>query len=359
VRIAWITTAELEGPPARLSSPNATTRYRMLMPAREIARLGHEVQTFSLHGHMDEATNAAGKADVVVFTKLLADPGTSRFDGAITQYSDLRRRIGPDGPRVIMDVNDDHFDSASFRDFYVQCKPQGWVTSTPEMARVMLEAGLGVAKVIPDPYEGPEGSAAAPLPTRFPRLFRMLDRLSSQPGHGWRVSLLWFGHPSGLPALAACLPDLVHATREFPMHLHCLSAARYGTEELAHAQNASGGGALTMSFEAWSTEATWSALRSCDMVLLPADLASEKSRVKSANRLIEALRAGRFAVAHPLPAYLEFSEYAHVGDSLADGISWAVRKPIQALRRVRRGQQMIAQRFSPDALAQQWLGSLA
>src|SRR4051812_36677214 len=123
MRIVWITAAELEDAPACRYSPNATTRYRMLMPALEITRLGHDVQTFSLYNGMEEAKTAAAHADVVVFTKLLADPGTARYDGAIGQYSELLRSIAAGGPSVIMDVNDHHFDNAGFRDFYVQCRP--------------------------------------------------------------------------------------------------------------------------------------------------------------------------------------------------------------------------------------------
>jgi hypothetical protein len=226
------------------------------------------------------------------------------------------------------------------------------------MAQAMRARGLGPATVIPDPYEGPEQPAAPPLPTRFPRLFRLLGRLASRRSGGWRVSLLWFGHPSGLPALAAALPELGPATREFPLHLHCVSAPGFGLEALAHAQNAAGGGMLTMSFEPWSTEATWAALRSCDMVLLPADPASATSRVKSANRLVEALRAGRFSVAQPLPAYRELESFAYVGDSVGEGIRWALRHPLKALERVRRGQRWVAERLAPETVARQWLNSL-
>jgi hypothetical protein len=356
MRIVWITSARLDSAAAGMHSANATTRYRMLLPARELVRLGHEVNTFGLFAGTADLLAALGKADVVVFNKLLADFGTVRFDGAIRQYSEVLASMGSRRTVVAMDVNDDHFDHPAFRDFYLKCRPQAWTTSTPAMAKVMLELGIGPATVIPDPYEGPAGSAAPPLPSRFPKLFRMLDRFSSQPGRGWRVSLLWFGHPSGLAALVACLPDLVKATREFPLHLHCLSAPGFGVEALV--QSPLGGGALTVSFEPWSMQATWAALRTCDVVLLPADASSEKSRVKSANRLIEALRAGRFAVAQPLPAYLELKDFAHVGPSLGEGIVWGLRHPMQALRRVQCGQQSIAERFSPDAVARQWLNSL-
>ena len=358
MRIVWITTAHLYGSPAHLASPNATARYRILAPARELVRRGHEVDVFNARTSMQAAKQASERADVVVFSKLLADPLKGGFESAARLYDELRACIGSRGPRVVMDVNDDHLDDAAFRDFYARSRPDAWVSATPELARLLEEAGLGTARVIPDPYEGPEGTPAPPLPTRFPRLFRLLDRLSSQPMKGWRASLLWFGHPLGLSSLAAALPDVVAATRDFPLHLQVLSLPTPVAEQLLLAGNAIKPGLFSLGFAPWSTEATWAALRSCDLVLLPVDLAARKNRVKSANRLVEALRAGRFAVAHTMPAYAELADYAYVGRSLADGIAWALRNPIRALERVRRGQQMIARRFSPEAVAQLWLASL-
>jgi hypothetical protein len=203
VRIVWITSARLDGAAVGTHSANATTRYRMLLPAGELVRLGHEVRTYGLYADAVEMSAALDRADVVVFNKLLADFGTARFDGAIRQYTQILGRIDQGRARVVMDVNDHHFDNPGFRDFYAGCRPHVWTTSTPAMANLMQECGIAPATVIPDPYEGPAGSAAPPLPTRFPRLFRALDRLSSQAGRRWRVSLLWFGHPSGLPALVA------------------------------------------------------------------------------------------------------------------------------------------------------------
>jgi hypothetical protein len=358
VRVVWITTAQLDGSPARLNSPNATARYRILAPARELVRRGHEVEVFNARTSMQAARHAVGRADVVVFSKLLADPFKGSFESGAKLYDELRTSIGPRGPRMVMDVNDDHLDDAAFRDFYARSKPDAWVSATAELARLLQAEEFGTPHVIPDPYEGPEGTPAPPLPTRFPRLFRLLDRLSSQPMKGWRASILWFGHPLGLPSLAAVLPDVARATRDFPLHLHCLSIPSAGVEQLLLAGNAINPGHFSMGFEPWSTEATWAALRTCDLVLLPADLTMRKNRVKSANRLVEVLRAGRFAIAHPMPAYVELADYAYVGPSLADGIGWALGNPIKALERVRRGQQMITRHFSPDAVGQRWLALL-
>jgi hypothetical protein len=307
---------------------------------------------------MARALKALDEAEVVVFTKILADAGGTGFDSAIRLYGELIRRIGPRGPRVVMDVNDHHFEHPGFRSFYLGSKPHAWITSTQELARVMVENGLVPVSVIPDPYEGPQGSPAPPLPTRYPRLFRMLERWSSQGGRRWRASLLWFGHPANLSSLAACIDELAGAKCDFPLHLHCVCAPGYGLESAMQRLSAAINGSFSMSFEAWSSESTWAALRSSDMVVLPVDLASEKNRVKSANRLIETLRAGRFAVAHPMPAYLELREFAYVGESLADGIAWALANPMKALDKIERGQRYIEERFSPQAIARQWLNCL-
>jgi glycosyltransferase involved in cell wall biosynthesis len=100
-------------------------------------------------------------------------------------------------------------------------------------------------------------------------------------------------------------------------------------------------------------------LRDCDLCVIPVDVANRAKSVKSANRLVEALRAGRFVVASPLPAYREFSESALVGEDIAQGIAWAVDHPAEVAARIRAGQLMVEQYYSPAAIAQQWLQTLA
>lgn len=356
MRILWISLADLHQAGDHVDSINATARYRMLLPAQQLERLGHRVQMLNPRVSMQLATDALVRADTVVFSKLLSDPAGS-YEPAIRYYGELLRRIGPIRVRVVLDVNDDHFDVPAFREFYAAQTPLAWVTSSEELARLLRAFTATPPAIIPDPYEGPGGEPTPILPTRHARLFHFLDRLISSPQEHWRVSLLWFGHPAGLPQLHQAIPELQAAGRRFPLHLHCLTAPGYGAEELC-GQNARPGASLTMSFEAWSKEATWRALRGCNMVLLPADLRSRKTLVKSANRLVEAIRAGRLAVAHPLPAYRAFADYAYVGDSLTQGIIWAVQHPKQVVERLAKGKDYVATHFSPEAVAQQWLGVL-
>jgi hypothetical protein len=87
---------------------------------------------------------------------------------------------------------------------------------------------------------------------------------------------------------------------------------------------------------------------------LPVDLASESKSAKSANRLVEALRAGRLAVASPLAAYQEFAASARIDENIVQGIQWALDHPAEVVQRIRTGQAATEEKYSPAAVARQW-----
>jgi glycosyltransferase involved in cell wall biosynthesis len=105
----------------------------------------------------------------------------------------------------------------------------------------------------------------------------------------------------------------------------------------------------------WSPEATWQAIGDCDLVVLPQDHRSPWGVVKSHNRLVEAIRGGRVAVASPIPSYRELADYAWVGEDLGEGVAWALANPREAVARVARGQDYIQQRFAPELIGRKWL----
>ena len=65
-------------------------------------------------------------------------------------------------------------------------------------------------------------------------------------------------------------------------------------------------------------------------MVLPGDHSSD-SALKSANRLITALAAGRFCIASPLPAHTEFDDHALLSDDLAAGVNAALAMPPAAV----------------------------
>jgi hypothetical protein len=354
LRIAWVSNAPLHMRDGTMESSIATARYRMLLPARELAQLGHRVEFVDLRASIDAAERAVENAEAVVFSKALADQNGS-FDRALGALGPLYRRAIASGRRVVVDLNDDHFATPAFRDFYAGLKPHAWVCSTEEMAGVVVQFVAGAAPaVIPDPFEGPAGLPCPPVPTRFPSLFRLLNRVTPRRLGPWKVSLLWFGHPAGFQELRSALPEIEQTSGRMPMHLECVSLPGAGIENTCAEQNAKRS-SLSMSFTPWSIEETWRALRACDLVVLPAAHGTRKARAKSANRLIESIRAGRFAVCHPLPSYQSLAPFAFVGESLAQGLAWSLDHPMEVVEKLGAGQRHVDARFSPAVVAQAWL----
>lgn len=330
MHIAWVSIAVPAASPAgALQSGLASVRYRMIQPKIELERLGHRVSF--IDPRSAGAADAARTADVLVFGKLMSQAAGDGFAPTADAYRSLLR--GVQGPKVVFDVNDDYLDVPAYGGFYRGERPDAWTSSTGAMAEVLVEFAQSPIHVVPEPFEGPHGEPRAPAPKS--------------------VELLWFGHPTSIPELSASMDELVAAGQRHALHLRCLTAPGHGAEQLC--RTASTGSGLRVSFEPWSAAATWRALQACDLVILPAKLSRPLARAKSANRMIESLRAGRFALAHPRPAYLELADYSWVGESLATGIDWALAHPRRALARVVSGQHRVEAGYSPAAIAGKWL----
>src|SRR5262249_34578394 len=131
-----------------------------------------------------------------------------------------------------------------------------------------------------------------------------------------RLRLVWFGHSTNLPYLNPCVDSLVRFARDRPCRLTVLSEAGSNARAVAHAMNARFAPALEVHFVEWSLEAMASALRRCDLVLIPSDPSDPLKAGVSANRIAEVLRAGRFPVASPVASYLPFADSGWLGSDL-------------------------------------------
>jgi hypothetical protein len=191
------------------------------------------------------------------------------------------------------------------------------------------------ATLIDDPYEGPPGE---------PRFEPAADR----------VRLLWFGHPVNFDTVADMMPKLGALARSTRLSLHVVSnSTNSGIEANLEQVKRQFGPGLTASFTQWSPEATWQAMSDCDLVVVPS-LPAAKKLVKSPNRVVEPLRAGRFVVAYPLPSYVELADYVWLGENVADGVAWAVANVADIPRRIATGQAHVNRRFSPLSIGRVW-----
>lgn len=332
MRITWLIDADVREVAGKLVSPSASVRYRVLAPAAELESHGHQSRLL----RYDPATSAEQldgllTCDVLVVSKVLA-PGK---DALVARAHSL-------GARVVFDLCDDHFHTPQLEVTYRQLASAAdrLVASTEEMAATIERETGRTAAIIGDPFEGPSGE---------PRFSPAPDRLR----------LLWFGHPTNFDTLATIIPGLRELSRELPLALEVISDPTGSRIEEA-LQNIHGGSdsPFTTRFTRWSPEATWQGLAACDAVLLPSNSGARKL-VKSPNRLVESLRAGRLVVAYPLPSYQLFAPHVWLGEDICSGVRWAVQHVAEAEARIRTGQALVADRLSPAAVARQWDAVLA
>src|SRR5690606_28513507 len=254
------------------------------------------------------------------------------------------------GTRLIADFSDNYagyneqFSKPFLREYQTALGEHCMLTVPCEALRQELlpYARHGI-QVIEDPFES--------LRARPPKA----------PG-GDPVRLCWFG-ALGHPNMEALVQGLVDAARGLDGRAAELRFVTHETrrvlagEVALHLQRAHP--LLSTRFIPWSPEATWAAIDDCDLVLIPQEHRSPWGRVKSHNRLVEAIRGGRLAVASPIPSYVELADYAWIGEDLAEGVRWALSHPEHALRRIDAGQRHVNSRFSPERIVTKWKELLA
>jgi hypothetical protein len=327
MRITWLISSAVTQVNGQWYSPLASVRYRVLAPARYLEGEGHQNQFLRLDERLpgDEIQQALA-ADVVVVSKVLAQGGV-----------EVARHAQALGARVIVDLCDDHFDTPDLGPAYhCLCKLADRITaSTTAMEDVIRQITGKRAALIDDPYEGPLGQ----------------PRFEPTPE---RVRLMWFGHPVNFDTVAEMVPKLGALPGPTRLSLHVVSnSANNNIRAYLEKVNRHFGPRLTALFTEWSPETTWRALADCDLVVVPS-LPSAKKLVKSPNRVVEPLRAGRFVVAYPLPSYVELADFVWLGENVADGVTWAIANPVEVRRRVASGQAHINRRFSPLSIGRVW-----
>jgi glycosyltransferase involved in cell wall biosynthesis len=235
-----------------------------------------------------------GTADVVVFSKPKGE------DIA------LAKSVKEQGCKVIADICDDHLTHQIIGPILKEMLELAdtIVTPTKEMADRLYRVSGKSPVIIPDPYEYPQG-----------------------PPHAVGDKLLWFGHETNLKDVKPWRSalngwDLTIVTGPSPRQ-----------------------GALL-----WSQETMLYCLSQANVVILPTRKGCE---FKSANRLLNAVRAGCFVVASPHPAYEEFRSMLWVGQ-LKTGLQWAKAFPDDLNGLVTQAQAYVREHYSPETIAKQW-----
>jgi len=329
MKILFATVAPLRQAPAGPTSELASARYRVLIPAHQLARLGHQVQLAALPPGGWPRQVVEAPCEVLVISKSFhAD------NEALAQSMKAR------GVRVVVDICDDHFErpkEGAHQRALIALADQV-IASTPAMAESILRNTGRESRVVTDPVEGPRGEPR--FEPRFPEL---------------RVA--WFGHPSNIGGVSEKGEELVRLAASAPVRFTMVTQPSGELNHFVGQMNTASPGRLRAEVVPWSLDNTWKALHDTDVVWIPAAAAADKA-VKSPNRLLESLWAGRLAVADPVPSYMPFADLVPVGVPLDQAVAAALRDPGKVRANIAQAQRRIGRDHSAFACGRAWAEAL-
>lgn len=354
LRVVWIS----DSAPAGLTTDStyferhrqASLRFRVGIPARALRALGVQSAFIGLDTPAVLEHLTRERVDAVVFAKLSTPRGPT-YEAFTTAYLGTARHARARGLPVVVDLVDNVFATDRVEFFRELVASADAVTVCSEtLAEVCRDQCEAPVSVIADPVEGDRQPArfAPPRATTLARLG--IGRPPPSP-----LRLLWFGGQyRSFRDLEQHFPALAALASSQRIELEAVAAA---DERIAAALARLGeraGAGLAVRLTEWSLDSIAQALDRCDLVLLPADPTDEMRRAASPNRLIRALWAGRAVAADPLPSYQEFRDAALLTGDLVDAIGQALAHPGDVLRRIGVGQEIVATRYSANAIATRW-----
>jgi hypothetical protein len=345
----FITPAALVNINGVVTTFGASARLGSIAPTRALTSLGYDARTYSVAGDTAPAEQALAQAKRVVFGEMFANE--RGWAGPAATYRRLLELI-PERRRIVFSIADDHFDNVHFRDFYTEALPDCLAVTTisERLAQTLGTLTSRPVLVAPEPCEGVRGLPHAFAARKPPAPLAWLARRIGLSDDLWRMRLLWFGYPANLAPLIELLPALQDLARMHPLSLTCVTQPVAEIAALTREE-----GPLHVRLIPWTPTVMDAVLSTSDVVLIPAHYRNPVKQAKSPNRLVAGLHGGRFVVAHPLPAYAPYAQFAWIGEDLCQGIEWAIKHPRQVVERIARGQAYIDEKHSPEAVARFWL----
>ncbi len=356
MRIVWVVEGLQDDGQGGLTSPLASHRYRVILPAEGLRDLGHEVRFVEPDDWL--ASERPGDADIVVIGKFLPGRDLARYQQRAVRLLEQAGVATAQGARIVADFNDDHFDHPQMGTYWrgLAERAQVRVAGSDAMRQRLLAVAGGTAHVVGDPLGAPQGRV---------RVRRLAGRQGSALTRWWRgndsaddrLRLLWFGHPVNWAPMAGWLPALARQATQTPLSLS-LQVVTQPLPEITRALaevTRSSEGRLQAECLAWSEATQHAALDRCDIVLIPSDPDDPRKAVKTANRLTDSIHAGRWVVASPLPAYLPWREHASLVDDPLEGLAHWLAQPDRIEAALLAGQRRVEERCSVPAIAQAWV----
>lgn len=355
MRIVWVVEGVEPDGSGGYRSNLASNRYRAILPAQALTALGHEVQFMGAAQWLDQAARA-GSADVVVMGKFLPGSDPRVYQALSERVLERVRIVVAAGTRVVADFNDDHFDHPLLGVHWrgLARAVSMIVAGSAAMAQRVRQFTTARIEVVGDPVSSPRFEPRTPSPPSTGA--RWLHKLlPAGGGAARRINLLWYGHPVNWPAMAGWLPALASVSAQQPILLWVVTQELPQIQAALDEVNARHGPALLAELVPWDEATQWSLLEQCDAVLIPSDPHDPRKAVKTANRLTDALHAGRHVIASPLPAYQPWAGYADLSDQPAAALARLMADPMAVHAKLAAGQKAVASACDVAAVAGQWL----
>lgn len=206
---------------------------------------------------------------------------------------------------VVYDVVNNHFKGKYAAEYHGMCSVADTITVASElMAEIVHEHTGREAVVIDDPYETPELEPKC-----------------------YGTGVVWYGHAANLASL---LPHMEAVTEADGSLIVCSNLMK------AHVP--------------WSLENEQKCLQGAAVALL-----TGSSPGASANRVVKAIRAGRFVVAPQdcAESWRELSPFIWIGD-VAEGLKWAFNNREDVCQKITQGQKYTRARFDPTLIGARW-----
>lgn len=350
-RIQWIVDGVFGSEDAGYRSTLASNRYRAIIPAEALKQRGIDVQYVQV-SRWEPDKHTCGKADVVCIGKLAPGDEPARLAQLSERVLNGVRACVQAGVAVIADFNDDHFERPDVGGYWrtlARLCSLG-VAGSPEMQKVLAQYTDAPVAVIGDPTGSPWGEPRVFRAASVVRWVRLLGAGGKQ-----RLHLVWYGNLNNWTPMQRWLERLAEVAVEQPWMLRVVTSPDERLTRILDEFNARHGPRALVEFVEWSEAEQWALVGQSDIVLIPSDATSQRKVVKTSNRLTDALYAGRYVVASPLPAYLPYKNYVALTDDPLPAIRAYLADPDSCLRVVREGQARVQSEVSAEHVAERWL----
>lgn len=354
MKIAWIVDALEYDAAGSPTSSLASYRYRVLFPATALRNLGHAVDVLAV----SELPSYQKQPDAIIVGKHLRGPSQSKFNLESSQILSFVERHQRGGTPILADFNDDHFDDPVSGGYWkallkmcdiAVCGSMQMQVRAAEMGAknsIVIGDCLGSRFAAPRVYGPRQKSSIMQAAIR-----RIAPKFLAQ---SETLKLIWYGHPSNWPPMKQLLVKMCNAPWTHKTliriltsrHPEILTDIAKITEAAPHN--------LGIEFIEWSEEETQFAIEDSHVVLIPSTPNDSRAKVKTANRLIDGLHAGKFVIASPIDSYNQFQDFCWIGENLIEGLTYYLNHPIEARQKIAAGQEFVREKFSHDAIARLW-----